>query len=206
MIRALYHFLVSNLYLRIYRRACQALAIPYFFLNGIRHGRVVCVGMPSLDIHPLGECTIGTNVSMVSNSKFATLGKNNRCKLMVSSGGKLKIGSKVGMSNTTIVATLSVEIGDNVMLGGGVTIVDSDFHSMNPVHWHTPDDLMNMKRAPVVIHDNVFIGMNSIILKGVDIGVDVVIAAGSVVITDIPAHQIWGGNPARFIRHKQSFN
>jgi acetyltransferase-like isoleucine patch superfamily enzyme len=104
------------------------------------------------------------------------------------------------MSNTTIVATLSVEIGNNVMIGGGVTIVDSDFHSLNPIHWHTSDDLIKMKKAPITIGDNVFIGMNSIILKGVNIGSNVVMAAGSVLSDNIPSNEVWGGNPAKFIR------
>jgi acetyltransferase-like isoleucine patch superfamily enzyme len=87
------------------------------------------------------------------------------------------------------------------MIGGGVTIVDTDFHSLNPQHWHTAADLLNMKRIPVVINDNVFIGMNTIILKGVVIGSNTVIAAGSVIIKSIPDNQIWGGNPAQFIRN-----
>lgn len=200
---SLYYFLTRNLYLRLYRRICQVLSFIYFSLNGVKHGKVVCIGMPSLDIHPEGECTIGTNVSMVSNSRFATLGKNNRCKLMVYPQANLRIGNKVGMSNTTVVATLSVEIGDNVMIGGGVTIVDSDFHSLNPIYWHTPDDSMKMKKEPIIIGNNVFIGMDSTILKGVNIGSNAVIAAGSLVTDDVPANQVWGGNPAKFIRHNK---
>jgi acetyltransferase-like isoleucine patch superfamily enzyme len=89
------------------------------------------------------------------------------------------------------------------MIGGGVTIVDSDFHSLNPLHWHTNADEKNMISSPVHIKDNVFIGMDSIILKGVTIGSNVIIAAGSVVFKDIPDNQIWGGNPARFIRNNE---
>jgi len=58
-----------------------------------------------------------------------------------------------------------------------------------------------MISKPVTIGDNVFIGMNSIILKGVNIGNNVRIAAGSVVTKSIPANQIWGGNPAAFIKN-----
>jgi acetyltransferase-like isoleucine patch superfamily enzyme len=113
------------------------------------------------------------------------------------------IGNNVGMSNTTIVATKSITIGNNIMIGGGVTIVDSDFHSLNSLHWHTNADEKNMISLPVVIKDNVFIGMDSIILKGVTIGNNVIIAAGSVVSKDLPNNQIWGGNPARFIRNNE---
>jgi acetyltransferase-like isoleucine patch superfamily enzyme len=105
------------------------------------------------------------------------------------------------MSNTTVVATVSVVIGDNVMIGGGVTIIDSDFHSLSPFHWHTHDDEIKMKKLPVNIGSNVFIGMNSTILKGVNVGSNVVIAAESLVAQNIPANEVWGGNPAKFIRN-----
>jgi acetyltransferase-like isoleucine patch superfamily enzyme len=176
------------------------LTLIYFSLNGIKHGKVVCIGMPLLDIHPQGACTIGTNVSMVSNSWFATLGKNNRCKLMVYPHATLRIGNKVGMSNTTVVATMSIIIGDNVMIGGGVTIADSDFHSLNPIYWHTHNDALKMKKLPINIGNDVFIGMNSTILKGVTVGSNAVIAAESLVKQNIPANEVWGGNPAKFIR------
>ena len=59
---------------------------------------------------------------------------------------------------------------------------------------------MHKKCAPVVIEDNVFIGARCIILKGVTIGENSVVGAGSVVTKSIPANEIWAGNPAKFIR------
>ncbi|UTN04633.1 acyltransferase [Flavobacterium bizetiae] len=140
---------------------------------------------------------------MVNEAKYSTLGKNNKCKFFVSKNAELILGNNIGMSNVVIVATKSIIIGNNIMIGGGVTIVDSDFHSLNPCHWHTDEDEKNMVNSPVIINDNVFIGMDSIILKGVTIGNNVVIAAGSVVSKSIPENQIWGGNPAKFIRNNE---
>lgn len=54
--------------------------------------------------------------------------------------------------------------------------------------------------APVVIGNDVFIGVKCIILKGVTIGDGAIIGAGSVVTKSIPANQIWAGNPAKYIR------
>lgn len=51
-----------------------------------------------------------------------------------------------------------------------------------------------------MIGDNVLIGAHSIILKGVTIGNNAVVAAGSVVSRSIPANELWGGNPAKFIK------
>ena len=172
-----------------------------FFINNVKFNQFVTLGVPLMDIQPSGKCQFGSNLVMVNSAKHSTLGKNNRCKFVVSADATLTMGSKVGMSNTTIVATKSIAIGNNVMIGGGVTIVDSDFHSLNPLHWHTNADEQNMISLPVVIKDNVFIGMDSIILKGVTIGNNVIIAAGSVVSKDIPNNQIWGGYPAKFIRN-----
>lgn len=174
-----------------------------FFINNVKYERFVSLGVPLLDIHPSGKCQFGSNLVMVNTAKHSTLGKSNRCKFVVSANATLMIGDKVGMSNTVIVATQSITIGNNIMIGGGVTIVDSDFHSLNSLHWHTNADEQNMISLPVVIKDNVFIGMDSIILKGVTIGNNVIIAAGSAVSKDIPNNQIWGGNPARFIRNNE---
>jgi len=86
------------------------------------------------------------------------------------------------------------------MIGGGVQIVDSDFHSLNAKYWFTLNDEKHMKSFPVRIGNNVFLGMGSIILKGVSIGNNSIVAAGAIVSKDIPDGEIWGGNPARFIK------
>ena len=61
-----------------------------------------------------------------------------------------------------------------------------------------------VKKAPIRIGNDVWIGMRSIILKGVTIGDGAVIAAGSVVTRDVPAGTLYGGNPARFIKELPS--
>lgn len=88
-----------------------------------------------------------------------------------------------------------VTIGDNVSIAYGVLIQDSDYHS-------TYDEGGNPKPVtkPVTIEDNVWIGANAIILKGVTIGEGCIVAAGSVVTKSAPAHSLVGGNPARVIK------
>lgn len=174
-----------------------------FFIHKVEYNEFVSLGVPLLDTNTNSLVKFGSNLVMVNLAKYSTLGKNNKCKFVVSNNAQLIIGNKVGMSNAVIVATKSITIGNNVMIGGGVTIVDSDFHSLNPAHWHTSEDEKNMKSSEVIIKDNVFIGMDSIILKGVTIESNVIIAAGSVVSKNIPENQIWGGNPAVFIKHNK---
>lgn len=79
--------------------------------------------------------------------------------------------------------------------------MDTNFHSTNwEIRMDRKKDIINAKTAPVKIDDFVFIGARSIICKGVHIGEKSLVAAGSVVVKDIPAGELWGGNPAKFIK------
>lgn len=202
MIRLIYR-IYEKIYWKFFFHFSYCKTIFLFYINKVVWKNFTSIGVPLFDIKKSGIVRFGSNLVMVNSAKYSTLGKNNRCKFVVSADASLMIGNNVGMSNTTIVATKSITIGNNIMIGGGVTIVDSDFHSLNSLHWHTYADEKNMISLPVVIKDNVFIGMDSIILKGVTIGNNVIIAAGSVVSKDLPNNQIWGGNPARFIRNNE---
>ena len=79
--------------------------------------------------------------------------------------------------------------------------MDSNFNSSD---WHvrrSESDIKDAKSSPVTICDDVFIGAGSIICKGVTIGERSMIAAGSVVVSDIPADCIAGGNPCKVIKN-----
>ena len=84
-----------------------------------------------------------------------------------------------------------LEIGSNVIISRMVTILTHDAATAYA------GDLIKVGR--VRIHDHCFIGTNATILCNVQIGPDSIVGAGSVVTRDIPAGEIWGGNPARFI-------
>ena len=117
-------------------------------------------------------------------------------------GAVVEIGNNVGISSSTIVARCSIKIGDNVKIGGGTYILDSDFHSLDP-EIRASDrltDAATAKSAPVEIRENAFIGARSMILKGVTVGRNSVVGAGSVVVRSVPDNQVWAGNPARFIK------
>ncbi len=93
-----------------------------------------------------------------------------------------------------------ITIGDYVNIGAGCLIMDSNFHSTDWRMRMTKEDTKNARTAPIKIGDAAFIGARSIICKGVTIGDHAMIAAGSVVVSDIPANCMAGGNPARVIR------
>ena len=93
----------------------------------------------------------------------------------------------------------SVSIGHNVVISERVVIRDADNHTV----WEQGaliDKEARPKAIPIVIEDHVWVGMNVIILKGVTIGEGAIIAAGSVVNKDVPAHCLVGGVPAKVLK------
>jgi maltose O-acetyltransferase len=114
------------------------------------------------------------------------------------SDAHIAIGPRTSLSNNiNVIAEQSVTIGAGCLIGDAVLIIDSDFHDLSASgRRHLP-----ALPAPVILEDNVFIGSRVIILKGVTIGKDSIIGAGSVVTKSIPPGVIAGGNPARVIRN-----
>lgn len=118
---------------------------------------------------------------------------------MFSGVGTIEIGNNTGISNSTFRIKQGIKIGNNVNVGGDCKFYDSDMHSVDYAdRMLFPDE--KIKTAPITIKDGVWIGAHSIILKGVTIGERSVIAAGSVVTKSIPDDELWGGNPAKFIK------
>jgi acetyltransferase-like isoleucine patch superfamily enzyme len=126
-------------------------------------------------------------------------------------GGQITIGEwcYVG-ENTRIWSASTVKIGNRVLISHDVNIHDTNSHSLDPVERHEhfvaistvghPEVVPNLQSAPVIIEDDVWIGCNSVILKGVTLGEASIIAAGSVVTKDVPKRTLVAGNPARIIR------
>jgi acetyltransferase-like isoleucine patch superfamily enzyme len=111
----------------------------------------------------------------------------------------ISIGSNVLINNcfTIICDKTQVILKNNILIGTNVEIVDSDFHGVHPDKRNSND----YKCFPVFIDDNVFIGSNSKIFKGVSIGRNSIVANSSVVTRDVPENVIVGGNPAKVIKN-----
>lgn len=147
-----------------------------------------------------GQIHIGRNFTCNNIVGSNSIGLIQPCVFNISTVGSLiKIGNNVGISGSTINATTSITIGDNVLIGSGCIITDTDSH---PLHYEDRNANRNelTAKAPIVIEDNCFIGARSIILKGVTIGEGSVVGAGSVVSKDVPPHCIVCGNPARIVK------
>ncbi len=197
---------------RLYRLLFQIIpTIWYCLLSGIKYrkswhmvGRVriikkkwfVCKLLKQSN----GSLVIGEGFSCNNKIISNSIGLIQPCVFnIITPGSQIIIGKNVGISGTSICATKSVIIGNNVLIGSGCLITDTDAH---PLNWQDRNNNCNekTKRAPVVIGDNVFVGARSIILKGVTIGDGAVIGAGSVITKDVPEYVLVAGNPATIIK------
>lgn len=143
--------------------------------------------------------TIGTHLQMRNWLSSNPLAPNHPTVLATRSAtAELVIGNHVGMTGATIVAEHAVHIGHHVRVGANATIVDTDFHPLTAAERHVTPTAGSTR--PVIIEDDVFIGMAAIILKGSHIGRGSVVGAGSVVSGSVPPGVIVAGNPAVVIR------
>jgi acetyltransferase-like isoleucine patch superfamily enzyme len=130
--------------------------------------------------------------------------------------GKITIGNRTFIGGGTFICTDEIQIGNDVMLSWGCTVMDNNSHSHiwserknDVLEWKKGldenkigvyKDWSNVKKRKIKIKDKAWIGFNSIILKGVTIGEGAIVGAGSVVTKDVPDWTIVAGNPAKIIR------
>lgn len=143
---------------------------------------------------------IGDHVSLYAGCSFA-LGENGTCS----------VGDFTLLNGALVMAQERIEIGSHCLISWQVGIADCDFHPLDPAARRIDAEALApylqerpprplLRSAPVIICDNVWIGMNATVLKGVTIGENAVVAAGSVVTKDVPANTVVAGNPAVAVR------
>ena len=157
----------------------------------IRFGVIKIFRYKSLDFHYIERVSPNVVIRIGKKSKIS-LGKSvrvhSRSKLCAVSGGHLTIGDCCKMNNNCLVVChKSITIGKNVEFGPGVVIYDHDHD------FRHKDGLKagTFQCSDVNIGENTWIGANVIILRGVNIGKNCVIAAGSVVTCDVPDNMIF---------------
>lgn len=126
-------------------------------------------------------------------------------RININEGATLKMGSGYLNYDCTVDVFSSISIGHDVVISERVAIRDSDNHTMC-YEGENSSSIVRPNTLPIVIGDHVWIGMNAVILKGVRIGEGAIIAAGSVVNKDVPAHCLVGGVPARIIKTRVSWS
>ena len=156
-------------------------------------------GVPIVHKHRGSEMRFGPGLELRSMACSNPLGPNHPVILTTwQASAELIVGANLGMTGGSLCAAERVWIGDNVTVGANTVITDTDFHSLDAVQ--RKSEPTGGETVPVTIQDDVFIGMNCLILKGVTIGRSSIVGAGSVVTKDVPSSVIVAGNPATIVR------
>ena len=156
-------------------------------------------GIPIIQKHRHSTMRFGNGLQLRSSVRSNPLGPYRPVVIVTwTASALLEVGENFGMTGGTICAAERISIGNNVAVGANTSIMDTDFHPLDPEQRRLEPE--RACTAPVVIEDDVFIGMNCLILKGVTLGRGSVVGAGSVVPRDVAAHTIVCGNPAKVVR------
>ena len=146
--------------------------------------RVTLRGRPAISNE--GTLTLGERVRLVSTVA--------QLELVTLPGGHLEIGDNVFINyGSSLVASSHVKIGNDALIGTHVMVMDCDFHRVEDKSWDT-------EGQPIIVEERAWLGNRSIILKGVTIGREAVVAAGSVVTKDVPPRTVVAGVPAKVVR------
>jgi len=180
-------FLTAKIYNFLALRAADVKLEEYPIISG------------KLLIKGKGKFLIGKGVRINSSLNSNPVGLSTKSVLFSYVNAVIQIGNNVGMSNSLLCAMKNIVIEDDVLLGGGTQIFDNDFHAIHYLQRMDQPDT-HIRIRPVRIRKGAFIGCNCIIGKGVVVGQRSVVAAGSVVTKSIPDDEVWGGNPAQFIK------
>jgi len=127
----------------------------------------------------------------------------------VGENGRISVGDFCYFTNAVLLCELELQFGNYVVIGWNTTIADTDFHPLSPAE-RIADAFAcsplsqgrprpEIAKKPVVIEDDVWIGPNATILKGVRIGAGAWIEAGSLVTRDVPPCSRVLGNPAQIV-------
>ena len=121
--------------------------------------------------------------------------------------GSIEIGDDCILAGVQFMSSVKITVGKRVIMSYNAIITDADFHPRDPdlrridtiaaAPINQGADRPPYSSRPVVIEDDVRIGINAIVLKGVRIGAGAIVMAGSVVTSDVPAGATVAGNPAR---------
>jgi acetyltransferase-like isoleucine patch superfamily enzyme len=140
-----------------------------------------------------GHVRIRSGGTLHIGNKLKVDGRPIATLIQVGSAGRLSIGDDVYINyGVDILASHSVTLGDNVLIGPLCAVVDDDMHDL--------DSARKRRQAPIVVESNVWLARGVIVMPGVTIGRDTVVAAGSIVSRSLPAGVLAAGAPARVIR------
>jgi len=165
-----------------------------------KFGYVRLYGIPIIKKHKRSRIILEKGTTLVSKSKYNVAGINHPVILATVAEKAVITINGCGISGSAIVCVKSVCIGKNSGLGANSCVYDTDFHLLDPDARLKQKSIIEASSAPVIIGDNVWVGANVTILKGVSIGNNTIIGIGSIVTKSIVENEIFAGNPAKSIK------
>ncbi len=172
--------------------------INYFYVSRFLKPQFKSIGKGSVFFKPRYIKLFGSNIKL---GNFATLIAEKDAFIQLTSWnveeweGNLEIGDYCLISpGVRILAAQEIIIEDACMFGHGAYITDADWHGI-----YDRTEVVGSPR-PVKLKKNVWIGDSAIICKGVTIGENSIIGAGSVVTKDVPSNSVYAGNPAKHVK------
>jgi len=160
-------------------------------------------GLCSFKARTRDSIEIGNNVRLLAGWRSNRVGLKRMLLLQTFDEGQISIGDQSGCSSVVISSRSRISIGKHVNVGGNAVLIDHDFHALDPLERRLPanEQEASVRTSPIEIGDDVFIGTNSIILKGVSLGARSIVAAGSVVFKgEYPPDSLLQGNPATVVK------
>lgn len=169
-------------------------------MYGVEYGKnCIIQGKLYIKLSSTAKVSIGDNFYFSSGRCINALCTNRLGAFYATDNADIRIGDNVGMSSTVLWCHEAILIGNNVKIGGNCILIDTDSHNLDYMRRRDYRTDYGVAK-PIVIEDDVLIGVNSVVLKGVTIGARSVIGAGSVVTKDIPPDSVACGNPAKVIK------
>lgn len=186
--------------------------IKFFYIK-FRHGRVSFDGepiimgkLPHIKLVGSGKVTFGKKVVINSDFSSTNTALTYRCKFVTGYEGNIVVGDNTMFNGVCIVSYKKITIGNNCQIASSTMIADTDFHPVDPKYrlLQVKGEFFphaTVKNEDIRIGDNVWIGWNCTVLKGVEIGDNSIVAAGSVVVSGIyPSNCLIAGNPAKVVK------
>lgn len=172
----------------------------------ISDGVIILGALPYIKTPKNGIVRLASNSVINSDFKNSNTALSGRCKFVTGYDGKITVGQNSQLNGVCLVAYKHVEIGEDCQIASATLIADTDFHPTDPslrrkqlLKQEFP--FSSVAKEKISIGNNVWIGWSATILKGVTIGDDSIVAAGSVVLKgDYPKRSLIGGNPAKVLK------
>ena len=179
----------------------------YWYLRW--HGVETGFGFVTLHGYPVIHRSPGSTIKLGRGTVLTSRNGENKAGVWgpvvlstLTAHARIELVGQNGVSGSAICAASRIFLGSHSIVGVGCRLYDTDFHPVNAAlrRTVTREDDPTIRTAPITVGEDVWIGANSLVLKGVTIGDAAIVAAGAVVTREVGTGEVVGGNPAHLLR------